>query len=183
MPGEREGTSPLPCSGHLRGAEHDGYDRMWSKRPNPDSYDLWHRRLGHIGDEKMRLLKTTGTGVTELAKERQKFCETCALRKSVRTINRKAPECAYSQQRRTRACSMMLIARLFGVLGPFSPPTPSGARYMLTFTDGFTHNVRRLAQASNERSGRARLLCVRLTIWRPAYRLYACLLPHPGAWR
>jgi GAG-pre-integrase domain len=94
----------------------------------PDSYGLWHRRLGHIGDQKMQLLETTTIGVADLARQCRKPCETCALSKSVRTVNREAPGPATKRLERVYS----------DFWGPFATPTPSGARYMLTFTDDFT---------------------------------------------
>ncbi|HEY5813547.1 MAG TPA: reverse transcriptase domain-containing protein [Terrimicrobiaceae bacterium] len=96
--------------------------------PNPDSYELWHRRLGHIGEEKMKLLQTTVTGVTDLAAGPQERCETCAISKSVRTTNKETPERAVKRLQRVYT----------DFWGPFATPTPSGAKYMLTFTDDFT---------------------------------------------
>ena len=98
------------------------------RNPDPDSYELWHRRLGHIGEEKMRLLQTTVTGVTDLAAGPQQPCEACALSKSVRTISKEA------QERATRRLQRVYT----DFWGPFATPTPNGARYMLTFTDDFT---------------------------------------------
>jgi hypothetical protein len=93
-----------------------------------DSYELWHRRLGHIGDGKMKLLETTVTGVTGLAAGMRQPCEACALSKSVRVLNKEAPE-------RTKKRLQRVYTDFWG---PFIIPTPSGARYILTFTDDFT---------------------------------------------
>ena len=98
------------------------------ERPDPDSYELWHRRMGHIGEEKMKLLQANGTGIPELTPRLRQACETCALSKSVRTINRDAP----------RPTTRRLERVYTDFWGPFTTPTPSGARYMLTFTDDFT---------------------------------------------
>ena len=32
----------------------------------PDAYTLWHRRLGHVGEEKVRLLQTNVEGIPAL---------------------------------------------------------------------------------------------------------------------
>ena len=69
-----------------------------------DSYELWHRRLGHIGDQKMQLLETTTVGVADLARQRRKTCETCALSKSVRSVNRDTPEHCSAQPQPARLC-------------------------------------------------------------------------------
>jgi transposase InsO family protein len=102
----------------------DGHDQ---DTPISDNYELWHRRLGHIGEEKMTLLQTTTLGVTGL-NERRGPCETCAISKSVRTPHKKAPKRAKRH--------LQLVYTDFW--GPYATPTPSGARYILTFTDDFT---------------------------------------------
>jgi hypothetical protein len=96
--------------------------------PVSNSYELWHRRLGHIGDGKMKLLETTVTGVTGLAAGMRQPCEACALSKSVRISNKDTPKQAEKRLERVYT----------DFWGPFTTPTSSGARYILTFTDDFT---------------------------------------------
>ena len=80
----------------------------------------------------MRLLQTAVTGITpNLAQGLGDTCETCALSKSVRTVNREAPERAVRRLQRVYT----------DFWGPFNVPTPSGARYMLTFTDDYTRKA------------------------------------------
>ena len=98
-----------------------------SQEKEPDAYTLWHRRLGHVGEEKMRLLQTNVEGIAALVPGRR-TCETCALTKSAKTINRDASE------RTTRPLQLVYT----DFWGPFDVPIPSGARYMLTFTDDYT---------------------------------------------
>ena len=56
------------------------------------SYKLWHQRIGHAGEEKIKLLNQAITGVTDITTKPQGLCKTCALSKSVRSINRNASE-------------------------------------------------------------------------------------------
>jgi GAG-pre-integrase domain len=62
-----------------------------SQEKEPNAYTLWHRRLGHVGEEKMRLLQTNVEGIPALV-PRRRTCKTCALTKSAKTINRDALE-------------------------------------------------------------------------------------------
>jgi GAG-pre-integrase domain len=106
-------------------------DSYGQERLEPDSYELWHQRMGHAGEEKMRLLYKAVEGVPDLAQKPEGTCETCALIKSVQRISRDAPE---PQTKR--------LGRVYSDFwGPFNKPTLSGARYMLTFTDDHTRKV------------------------------------------
>jgi hypothetical protein len=98
------------------------------KHQDTSSYELWHQRMGHAGEEKMDLLSLTTAGVTKITTKPQGPCETCTLSKSVRSINRDAPERAKKPLGRIHT----------DFWGPFATPTPSGARYILTFTDDYT---------------------------------------------
>ena len=99
-----------------------------TRQEEPDAYTLWRRRLGHIGEEKMRFLQTNVEGIPALIPGQRRTCETCALTKSAKTINRDASE--HTER------SLQRVYTDFW--GPFGVSTPSGARYMLTFTDDYT---------------------------------------------
>jgi hypothetical protein len=64
----REGRNyvlhPIRDIYEARSTSKDGYGQ---ERLEPDSYKLWHRRMGHAGEEKMRLLNKAVEGVLELA--------------------------------------------------------------------------------------------------------------------
>lgn len=98
------------------------------KHQDTGSYELWHQRMGHAGEEKIKLLTQTVTGVTKITTKPQGPCETCALSKSVRNVNRVAA--GYVTERLERVHT--------DFWGPFATPTPSGARYILTVTDDYT---------------------------------------------
>src|SRR2546423_782958 len=65
-----------------------------------DSYRLWHRRLGHAGEEKMKLLQPTVDGVPVFGQGPGETCETCATNKSIRKVSREAPEPANQRLQR-----------------------------------------------------------------------------------
>ena len=93
-----------------------------------DSYRLWHRRLGHAGEEKIRLLQSTVDSVPVLGQGPDETCETCATNKSVRSVNRNPPEPATQRLERVYT----------DFWGPFNVLTLGGAKYMLTFTDDYS---------------------------------------------
>jgi transposase InsO family protein len=113
-------------SGEDRGRDAGQHDT--SQEKEPDAYTLWHRRLGHAGEEKMKLFQTNVEGIPALVPGQRRTCETCALTKSAKTINRDASE--HTERPLQRVYT--------DFWGPFGVPTPSGARYMLTFTDDYS---------------------------------------------
>jgi hypothetical protein len=44
----------------------------------PDAYTLWHRRLGHVGEEKVRLLQTNVEGIPCLGLRMTDLRDLCA---------------------------------------------------------------------------------------------------------
>jgi hypothetical protein len=98
------------------------------KNQDTSSYELWHQRMGHVGEEKMRLLDQAATGVTKISTKPQGPCETCALSKSIRDVNRIAAGHTVKRLERVHT----------DFWGPFTTPTPSGAKYILTVTDDYT---------------------------------------------
>ena len=76
----------------------------------------------------MKFLQTAVEGILALVPGQRQTCETCALTKSAKTINRNAPQ-------RTKKPLQRVYTDFWG---PFGVPTPDGARYILTFTDDYT---------------------------------------------
>ena len=62
------------------------------KHQDTSGYELWYQRIGHAREEKMRLLNQAVTGVTDITTKPQGLCETCALSKSIRSVNREPAE-------------------------------------------------------------------------------------------
>ena len=100
-----------------------------SQGKESDAYRLRHRRLGHAGEEKMKLFRTAVGGIPALvpSPDQRQAYETCALTKSAKTINRNPSE------RTTRPLQRVHT----DFWGPFGIPTPDGERYILTFTDDY----------------------------------------------
>jgi hypothetical protein len=71
------------------------------------------------------------TGVTDITIKPQGLCETCALSKSIRSVNRNASERITKHLGRVHT----------DFWGLFVMPTLSGVRYMLTFTDDYTRKL------------------------------------------
>jgi hypothetical protein len=124
--GQDDGQNDGQDAGGNRGRDAGQNDISLQKEP--DAYTLWHRRLGHAGEEKMKLFQAAVEGIPALVSRRRQTCETCALTKSAKSINRDAPE-------RTKKPLQRVYTDFWG---PFGVPTPEGARYILTFTDDYT---------------------------------------------
>jgi hypothetical protein len=124
--GQDSGQNDGQDNGEDRG--RDAGQIVTSQEKEPDAYTLWHRRLGHAGEEKMKLFQTNVEGIPALVPGQRRTCETCALTKSAKTINRDASE--HTERPLQRVYT--------DFWGPFGVPTPSGARYILTFTDDYT---------------------------------------------
>jgi hypothetical protein len=98
---------------------------------NDNSYRLWHRRLKHAGKEKIRLLQITIDNVPVFGQGPGETCETCAINKSIRSVNRDTPEPVTQQLERVYT----------DFWGPFNVPTLGGAKYILTFTDDYSRKT------------------------------------------
>jgi hypothetical protein len=88
--------------------------------------DIWHQRLGHASEK----------CVNELQKQEiiyYKDCEDCALAKAQKTPAEKS-------QHRATIRKLELVHS--DIMGPISPPTPSGKHYILTFIDDYTKDSR-----------------------------------------
>lgn len=105
---------------------------------NSNSMQLWHRRLGHLGYDNIKLLSSKGLvkglnineGKSNVC-ENNLFCESCLLGKMTRQpFNKKG-------HRATKPLELVHT----DVCGPISPTTWDGYNYFLTFTDDFTHMV------------------------------------------
>lgn len=87
-----------------------------------DMPEIWHRRLGHIGNEGLRQL---GLPILE------KKCSTC--------IEGKAKRLLFQQQiKRTQQIGELIHSDLSG---PINPPTENGEKYFQVILDDFSHFV------------------------------------------
>ena len=83
--------------------------------------------MGHAGEEKIRLPNQAVTGVTDITTKPQGIYETCALSKSVRSVNREPAGQVTKRLGRIHT----------DFWGLFATPTLSGLKYILTFTDDY----------------------------------------------
>lgn len=102
-----------------------------------NSMQLWHRRLGHLGYDNIKILSTqnlvNGLNINDGRSNifESNFCESCLLGKMTRQpFNKKG-------HRATKPLELVHT----DVCGPISPTTWDGYNYFLTFTDDFTHMV------------------------------------------
>ena len=90
---------------------------------------LWHRRLGHPGQEKMNLFHQAVDGMPCLQTKSLSDCNTCNLTKSVRRQNREPPKNPASKK----------LERVFvDTWGPYKHPSIGGNRYMLVIIDEYS---------------------------------------------
>jgi hypothetical protein len=75
----------------------------------------------------MRLLNQAVTRVTDITTKPQGLCETCALSKSIRSVNREPAEHVTKRLGRVHT----------DFWGLFATPTLGGLKYILTFTDDY----------------------------------------------
>ena len=98
-------------------------------RPNPESFDLWHRRFGHIGQDRLRQLHAVTVGLISPIGQPIDNADyaICLHAKQAKIVNRVAPERATKTLERvyTDFC------------GPIEP-TIDEEVYILTFVDEFS---------------------------------------------
>jgi hypothetical protein len=88
---------------------------------------LWHRRLGHPGNDKLVSASQGLTGIPSLSPISEK-CETCELSKATRLQSKQPVEKATTP-----------LTRVFiDFWGPYKYKTLAGNRYMLTITDDYS---------------------------------------------
>ena len=93
-----------------------------------DDTEKWHRRLGHLNEASMKILRAThGSGVK--FQDALKPCETCKLGKSAQQNHPKT-----STVKTTLPFELVYT----DLAGPFKPRAKDGARYISKFTDHHT---------------------------------------------
>lgn len=97
-----------------------------------ESYQLWHRRYGHIGHSNLKRLvkENLVEGCKNVNIDAAEFCEDCVKGKMTRL---KFTE-------RTRAKRLLEIVHS-DVCGPITPTSYDGKRYFVTFIDDFSNFV------------------------------------------
>ena len=95
------------------------------------SREIWHSRLGHVGDATLEKLAAGHSvrGVTVKGDQKRSFCEGCAKGKASHV----RPQ-ALNEIRATRRCGIVHS----DVLGPVSIVSLTAKRFMISFTDDMT---------------------------------------------
>jgi len=101
--------------------------RAASSAPMPTSFELWHRRLGHLGRDNMKLLFKLTKDAPNIEKE-DNFCEPCILGKNTRTISRQTAE---------RSSQPLQLVHS-DLSGKFTTPSIGGSNYYITFVDDYS---------------------------------------------
>ena len=96
--------------------------------------DLWHYRLGHIGERMLARMTDpkVATGVKFNENDKLSFCDACASGKT----HRSTPK-AIGEIRSTRRLQLVHS----DVCGPVNVPSVNKSRYVITFIDDFTRHV------------------------------------------
>ena len=96
--------------------------------------DLWHYRLGHIGERMLARMTDpkVATGVKFNENDKLSFCDACASGKT----HRSTPK-AIGEIRSTRRLQLVHS----DVCGPVNIPSVNKSRYVITFIDDFTRHV------------------------------------------
>ena len=97
--------------------------------PTPElDVNVWHRRMGHLGEENVRKLAKMVAGMKIKLRTSVGVCEACLEGKQTRQP---------SHQPATRAKEPLELIHS-DLCGPIDPTTHGGATYYLLFTDDFT---------------------------------------------
>ncbi|KAL7995831.1 putative integrase, catalytic core, Zinc finger, CCHC-type, ribonuclease H-like superfamily [Plasmopara halstedii] len=95
---------------------------------------LWHARLGHVSDSKLKLIRAACDGVPEFPRQDDGVCGGCACGKM------STSPFAHRSGSEVKTSHPFQIVHS-DVMGPIKPVSKGGARYMLTFIDDFTRFV------------------------------------------
>src|SRR5579859_6948889 len=94
--------------------------------------DIWHRRMGHLGEDNVRKLAKMVDGMGIKVRTTVGVCEACLNGKQHRQP---------SHQPATRAKEPLELVHS-DLCGPIDPPTYGGTNYYLLFTDDYTRMMR-----------------------------------------
>lgn len=98
---------------------------------NSESFDLWHKRLGHTNSTNMMMIKNGIVAGVDFNANVDKFCETCVKGKHSRLPFR-------SSDTKTSALLELVHSDL---CGPIEVESLGGSKYFLTFLDDFSRKV------------------------------------------
>jgi hypothetical protein len=95
--------------------------------------DLWHRRMGHLNEQSIRILeKGLAKGLEVSGSTGAKVCESCAVSKITRR--------PFPKGEAVRAAQLLGVVHS-DVCGPMRTPTLGGGRYFVTFIDDKSRTV------------------------------------------
>lgn len=96
---------------------------------NEHQFDVWHRRLGHIGSQRLLQLCKIVDGIGELKCINNSVCDICVQGKHAKT------PFGGSRIRATRPLERIHT----DLCGPIAPTGLRGVKYILTFIDDYSH--------------------------------------------
>jgi hypothetical protein len=111
--------------------EVDGCNAMIGKAEkvvSQDEGELWHKRLGHLHHESMKIMQHISTGFPRGTLSQSNQCKGCTLGKYVKTT---------FHEKENRA-SVILERIHTDVCGPFSVASTTKHRYYFIFVDAFS---------------------------------------------
>jgi len=93
--------------------------------------NLWHRRLGHLGERQLKTLLKNSRGMNFKPDENLEYCDSCLRGKMTRTKVNKSSD--------TKIRSKHVLSRIHtDLMGPIETRTPGGAKWIMTFIDDFS---------------------------------------------
>ena len=90
--------------------------------------DIWHQRMGHIGNKALKELPNAVKGVENIIKVEEKDCDICIQSKMTAKISRKS----------SSGSTTYLGLVYSDIGGPYTPKTLGGNKYYVTFLDSAT---------------------------------------------
>ena len=112
----------------------------------PETMDLWHHRMGHIGEAATKSLLRSVKGVTFPAGDSLSKCEPCIISKHARTPHPSSP---------TPKSTELLELVFCDLCGPFPVPTPHGKLYLVAFLEDSANILKVHCLAHKDQSAEA----------------------------
>jgi hypothetical protein len=112
----------------------------------PETMDLWHNRMGHIGETATRNLLRSVKGVSFPSGDKLSKCEPCIIGKHAQEPHPSS----------TTSMSTELLALVFcDICGPFPVLTPHGKRYLIAFLENSINILKVFCLASKDQATEA----------------------------
>jgi hypothetical protein len=109
----------------------------------PETMDLWHNRMGHIGENATKNLLRSVTGVSFPPGDKLSKCEPCIIAK-----HSQAPHPSSNSPKSTE-----LLALVFcDICGPFPVLTPHGKQYLVAFLENSINILKVFCLASKDQA-------------------------------